>query len=58
MADQQKVVITFSAGVTPVADGEALESALKRADGAMYRAKQAGRNRVMTAPLPAPPASS
>ncbi|MHB8788219.1 MAG: GGDEF domain-containing protein [Thauera sp.] len=53
MADQQKVVITFSAGVTPLGEGESLESALKRADAAMYQAKQAGRNRVMSAPLPA-----
>ena len=33
--------------------GESMESALKRADAAMYQAKQAGRNRVMIAPLPA-----
>lgn len=52
MADMQKIVITFSAGVTRLAEGESLESALKRADGAMYQAKQAGRNRVMVAPLP------
>lgn len=52
MAEQQKVVITFSAGVTPLGSGESMESALKRADGAMYQAKQAGRNRVMVAPLP------
>ena len=52
MADQQKVVITFSAGVTPLGAGESMESALKRADAAMYQAKQAGRNRVMVAPLP------
>lgn len=51
MADQQKVVITFSAGVTPLGDGEGLDSALKRADAAMYQAKQAGRNRVVVAPL-------
>ncbi|WP_287366908.1 GGDEF domain-containing protein, partial [Thauera sp.] len=51
MADQQKIVITFSAGVTPIAPGEVLESAMKRADAAMYQAKQAGRNRVMQAPL-------
>ena len=52
MADQQKVVITFSAGITPLGAGESMESALKRADAAMYQAKQAGRNRVMVAPLP------
>lgn len=54
MADQQKVVITFSAGITPLAPGEAMESVLKRADAAMYQAKQAGRNRVVVAPLPGP----
>ncbi|MER2555754.1 MAG: GGDEF domain-containing protein [Thauera sp.] len=53
MADKQKVVITFSAGVTPLGDGEPLEAALQRADAAMYQAKQAGRNRVVVAPLPA-----
>ena len=58
MADQQKVVITFSAGVTPLGAGESMESALKRADGAMYQAKQAGRNRVVIAPLPAANATS
>ncbi len=52
MTDMQKVVITFSAGITRLAEGESLECALKRADTAMYEAKQAGRNRVMVAPLP------
>ncbi len=52
MADRQKLVITFSAGVTPRGDGEPLDAALKRADVAMYEAKQAGRNRVVIAPLP------
>ncbi len=52
MADHQKVVITFSAGVTPLLPGEAFEVALDRADGAMYQAKQAGRNRVVVAPAP------
>lgn len=51
MADQQKIVITFSAGVTPLGTGESFEAAMKRADAAMYQAKQAGRNRVMQAPL-------
>lgn len=53
MTDMQKVVITFSAGITLMAEGESLENALERADTAMYQAKQAGRNRVMVAPLPA-----
>lgn len=52
MTDQQKVVITFSAGLTPLIEGEDLESTLKRADAAMYEAKQAGRNRVVVAALP------
>lgn len=51
MADQQKIVITFSAGVTPLGTGESFDAAMKRADAAMYQAKQAGRNRVMQAPL-------
>jgi diguanylate cyclase len=52
MTDQQKIVITFSAGLTPLAAGESLEATLRRADAAMYEAKQAGRNRVVVAPLP------
>lgn len=40
-------VITFSAGVTPVLPGEALETALARADAAMYEAKRSGKNRVV-----------
>lgn len=58
MAGQHKVVITFSAGVTPLGAGESLESALKRADTAMYQAKQAGRNRVMIAPRTAADATT
>jgi diguanylate cyclase len=58
MADKQKVVITFSAGVTLLGDGESLASALERADTAMYQAKQAGRNRVVVASLSAASADS
>lgn len=50
MADQQKVVITFSAGVTPVSLGETLEQAIARADAAMYQAKRSGKNQVVAAP--------
>jgi diguanylate cyclase len=39
-------VISFSGGVTCWALGEPLETALQRADDAMYRAKRAGKNRV------------
>ena len=39
-------VITFSAGVTSWVPGEPLEQLMQRADGTMYRAKWAGKNRV------------
>jgi diguanylate cyclase len=45
--DNQKVLITFSAGVTPLRAGDTQVSAVKRADAAMYQAKQAGKNRVV-----------
>ena len=38
--------VTASFGVTRLADDESLESALARADEALYRAKNAGRNQV------------
>ena len=47
MSGEQHVVITFSAGVTPRADGEAIDVVLARADAAMYEAKQTGKNRVV-----------
>jgi diguanylate cyclase len=45
----QKLLITFSAGVARVAPDEPPEDAIDRADKAMYRAKRAGKNRVMMA---------
>ena len=36
---------SISMGITPVRDGESLESAFKRADTALYDAKKAGKNR-------------
>lgn len=42
-----KLRVTASLGVCRVMPGEDMRSALERADGAMYRAKQAGRNRVV-----------
>ena len=45
----QKVLITFSAGVTELRPDDSQGSALKRADAAMYLAKQSGKNRVMVA---------
>lgn len=39
--------VTFSGGVAEVTEDNDTRSALARADAALYRAKQAGRNRVM-----------
>jgi diguanylate cyclase len=47
--NNEKVLITFSAGVSRMHPGEAGALALARADEAMYRAKRKGRNRVMLA---------
>ena len=46
MHDNQRVLITFSAGVAERSDGEEREDLVARADAAMYRAKAHGRNRV------------
>jgi len=46
----EKVLITFSAGVAERARGESQESSIARADAAMYEAKQTGKNRVCKAP--------
>ena len=44
--ENQRVLITFSAGVAQLQPGESQSDLIKRADEAMYRAKAAGRNRV------------
>jgi len=41
--------ITFSGGVAQLSRGEALDSIIARADGAMYQAKSAGKNRTALA---------
>ena len=46
LADNKKILITFSAGTSELMQGEAPEVAIERADKAMYRAKRAGKNRV------------
>ncbi len=49
LAGNDKIVITFSAGVAQLATGETAQDAIKRADEAMYLAKRAGKNRVVGA---------
>jgi len=45
--DNEKVLITFSAGVTQLTVDDDQGSVIKRADEAMYNAKQSGKNRVI-----------
>lgn len=47
--NNEKVLITFSAGVAGMRPGETGAQALARADEAMYEAKRKGRNRVLLA---------
>jgi diguanylate cyclase len=48
-ANDQRLFITFSAGVALRAPHEAQDSVIKRADKAMYEAKKTGKNRVIVA---------
>ncbi|MBC7682096.1 MAG: diguanylate cyclase [Ferruginibacter sp.] len=47
LRDNQKVLITFSAGVAQLAVDESGSDCIKRADQAMYLAKRNGKNRVL-----------
>ncbi|PRC90772.1 GGDEF domain-containing protein [Solimicrobium silvestre] len=49
MAGNEQILITFSAGVAERHPLEGLETLIKRADKAMYEAKNTGKNRVITA---------
>jgi diguanylate cyclase len=49
MADNEKVLITFSAGVALRQPNEDQAALVKRADLAMYEAKKTGKNRVVVA---------
>ena len=47
--DNERLLITFSAGIVLLSPGEDPETAISRADEAMYAAKRAGKSRVFTA---------
>lgn len=47
--DNEKVLITFSAGVTQMRPDDTQNSVIHRADEAMYKSKQSGKNRVTSA---------
>ncbi len=46
--ENEKVLITFSAGVTQMRTDDTPANVIKRSDEAMYQAKQTGKNRVVT----------
>lgn len=47
LSGKEKILITFSAGVSQLVPDETGADAIKRADQAMYLAKRAGKNRVL-----------
>ena len=49
MHNNERVLITFSAGVAQRSNGESQDDLVERADRALYRAKEAGKNRVFAA---------
>jgi len=48
LAGNEKILITFSAGVVQLNETEPGDTAVRRADQAMYLAKRAGKNRVVS----------
>ena len=53
-SDHHAIPVTVSIGVAPCTHGDSADTVLKRADAAMYLAKQNGRNRVEVAESPVP----
>lgn len=49
MYKNERVLITFSAGIALRKEGETQEALFKRTDDALYKAKHAGKNRVVAA---------
>jgi len=47
--NNDRLLITFSAGIAQFQSGETQESIFKRADEALYRAKNAGKNQILIA---------
>ncbi|MPZ46690.1 MAG: diguanylate cyclase [Betaproteobacteria bacterium] len=47
--DNQRLLLTFSAGIAERRGGETREQTIGRADAAMYQAKRSGKNRVLVA---------
>lgn len=47
--DNNRLLITFSAGIAQFKAGESQESLFKRADAALYRAKKNGKNQILVA---------
>jgi diguanylate cyclase (GGDEF)-like protein len=56
---EDEIKVTISIGLSEFAGGEAsIEAAMLRADRALYRAKDEGRNRVCSQPADAPATSA
>lgn len=47
--ENKRLLITFSAGIAQLQPGESQDSIFKRADEALYRAKNGGKNQILTA---------
>jgi diguanylate cyclase (GGDEF)-like protein len=49
LSERDEVTVTASFGVAELAEGQSVDSLLRAADGALYRAKELGKNRVEVA---------